>query len=240
MRAARRAIAVAFALVFALLAASALAGPPYLTDDPAPTDTGHWEIYGFATAEGRGGSFDGVTGFDLNYGPVPGIQLTATLPVEFADSGPATFGNLELGVKYRFFHREKTGLSAAIFPRIILPTGPGGGPAAYLLPVWAQKDWGKWSVFGGGGYTIHPGAGNRDYAVGGVAVTRELRDGLSLGVEAFRQGSDSIGARAATRLGIGGSVHLRGPLSLIASGGPTIEDGGATHWRGYVALALGF
>jgi hypothetical protein len=171
---------------------------------------------------------------------VPGVQLTATLPVEFADSGTAAFGNLELGVKYRFFHREKQGVSAAIFPRIILPTGRGGGPASYLLPVWVQKDIGKWSVFGGGGYTINPGAGNRDYAVGGIAVMRELRDGLSLGVEAFRQGPDSIGARAATRLGVGGSVHLNGPLSLIASGGPTIEDGGETHWRGYVAMALAF
>jgi hypothetical protein len=24
-----------------------IAGPPYVTDDPAPTDTDHWEIYNF-------------------------------------------------------------------------------------------------------------------------------------------------------------------------------------------------
>jgi hypothetical protein len=78
MRAVRRATAAALMLVLAMLAAPALAGPPYLTDDPAPTDTGHWEIYGFATAEGRGGSFDGVTGLDLNYGPVPGARCPAS------------------------------------------------------------------------------------------------------------------------------------------------------------------
>jgi hypothetical protein len=37
-------------LVLALWAATAspsIAGPPYVTDDPEPTDTGHWENYLF-------------------------------------------------------------------------------------------------------------------------------------------------------------------------------------------------
>lgn len=29
-----------------LAPATAWAGPPFLTDDPEPTETGHWEIYG--------------------------------------------------------------------------------------------------------------------------------------------------------------------------------------------------
>lgn len=239
MQTARRG-AVWLALVLAALPAPAWAGPPYETDDPAPTETGHWEIYSFAKAEGLRGAFEGTAGLDLNYGPLPGVQLTATVPLDFADSGTAAFGNLELGVKYRFFNRERQGLSAAIFPRIILPTGPGGGPASYLLPVWVQKDMGKWSVFGGGGYAINPGAGNRDFAIGGVAVTRELREGLAIGVEALREGPDSVGARATTLIGVGGNVHIKGPLALIASGGPTFEDGGKARWRGYVALAFGF
>ena len=32
----------------------AMAGPPYITDDPVPTDTGHWEIYAFTAGEGHG------------------------------------------------------------------------------------------------------------------------------------------------------------------------------------------
>jgi hypothetical protein len=230
----------AVALVCAAATVPAGAGPPYATDDPAPTDTGHWEIYSFATAEGRGGSFEGTAGLDLNYGALPGVQLTATLPVTFADAGSTRFGNLELGVKYRFLNRSKRGLSAAIFPRVVLPTGPDRGLSSWLLPVWVQKDIGKWSIFGGGGYTLHPGAGNCDYATGGIAVTREIGDGLTLGVEALRQGPDNVDARAATLLGLGGSVHLKGLLSLIASGGPTFEDGGDTRWRGYVALALNY
>jgi hypothetical protein len=37
-----------WAFFVALLApAIAIAGPPYLTDDPQPTESGHWEIYSF-------------------------------------------------------------------------------------------------------------------------------------------------------------------------------------------------
>jgi hypothetical protein len=44
----------------------------------------------------------------------------------------------------------------AAFPGVTLPTathGMGAGKATALLPVWAQKDMGPWSVFGGGGFS---------------------------------------------------------------------------------------
>ena len=57
-------------LVLASAAGPAFAGPPYLTDDPEPTDTGHWEIYAFTAGEGRRSTLDADAGIDLNYGPV--------------------------------------------------------------------------------------------------------------------------------------------------------------------------
>jgi hypothetical protein len=52
---------------FALAAASAaVAGPPYQTDDPEPTEPGHWEIYNFIALDGRSGTIDGEGGLDLN------------------------------------------------------------------------------------------------------------------------------------------------------------------------------
>jgi hypothetical protein len=53
----------ALALVGA--AAPALAGPPYLTDDPVPTVTGHWEIYAFGSGEGRKSNLDADAGLRL-------------------------------------------------------------------------------------------------------------------------------------------------------------------------------
>src|SRR4051812_43790223 len=62
--------------VFLMLAAAgpAMAGPPYDTDDPEPTDRGHWEIYAFAAGDRIGGASDGAAGLDLNYGAAPGVQ----------------------------------------------------------------------------------------------------------------------------------------------------------------------
>ena len=111
------------AFVLAGAAIPAWAGPPYLTDDPVPTDTGHWEIYGFTAGDGRGSTLDGDAGLDLNYGPADGVQLTATFPLSFAHNPLAGWhsgtGDVELGIKYRFFHDPRHGLSAAIFPRAI-------------------------------------------------------------------------------------------------------------------------
>src|SRR5207302_1895649 len=134
------------ALALAGAAAPVLAGPPYLTDDPVPTDTGHWEIYAFTAGEGRGSTLDDETGVDLNYGPVKGVQLTATLPSAIAHDRETGWrvgtGDVEIGVKYRFFHDEQRGLSAAIFPRVILRTSSLGTneKTRVLLPLWIGKD----------------------------------------------------------------------------------------------------
>jgi hypothetical protein len=62
-------------------AASAIAGPPYLTDDPEPTDYGHFEIYTFNSGMVSRGDTSGETGIDFNYGGAPNLQLTATIPL---------------------------------------------------------------------------------------------------------------------------------------------------------------
>jgi hypothetical protein len=230
----------------AAIATGAAAGPPYITDDPEPTDLGHWEIYGFAGGAKSGGSFEGAVGLDLNYGAFEDVQLTATLPVGFTDEGRghAGAGDLEIGVKYRFFEDEKAGVAVAVFPRIILPTAGrrfGTGRVQLLLPIWAQKEFGPWSLFGGGGYTINPGAGNRNFWQGGLALTRTVSPRLSLGGEIAFEQSDAVGGRSSAALGVGGSYRLHGPFSLLFSGGPGIahrRDGERYHL--YVALAANF
>jgi hypothetical protein len=229
-----------------VLAGAAKAGPPFLTDDPEPTDTGHWEIYApFADVDGRGGDYGGGFGAELNYGPAKDVQLTVGLPVSYAhDQGGlhAGRGDLEASVKYRFYHDEAAGLSVAIFPGVSLPTarrGFGNRRVTALLPVWAQKDAGKWSLFGGGGYAVNPGAGNRDYWTGGAALTRELGERLLLGVEVDRTGPDAVDARATTSLGLGAILKLGGPFRLLGSGGPTFSGGHAqTGFHAFIALGI--
>jgi len=234
------------ALAFAGAASPALAGPPYLTDDPVPTDTGHWEIYAFSAAEGHRSTLDANAGFDLNYGPVKGVQLTATLPLSFShaplEGWRSGTGDVELGVKYRFLNDEKDGVSAAIFPRAILPTSgiERHERTHFLLPLWVGKDFaGGTSLFGGGGYEINSGPGNRNFWQAAVAVTHDVNEKLSVGAEITRQGSDTVGGTAQTRAGLGSILKLSDHYALLVSGGPTWADR-RTGYHLYGALGLFF
>jgi hypothetical protein len=241
-----KSVRVLAALALAGAAAPALAGPPYLTDDPVPTDTGHWEIYAFAAGEGRGSMLDADGGFDLNYGPVKGVQLTATLPLSISHTPSNGWrvgaGDVELGVKYRFFEDEHSGLSAAVFPRAILPTSSlgRGEQTRFLLPLWLEKDFAEGtSVFGGGGYEINPGFDNRDFWQAAVALTHDLTKQVSVGAEITRQSADTADGTARTRLGVGSIVKLGGPYALLFSGGPTWAEH-RTGYHFYAALGLDF
>ena len=226
----------------------AQAGPPFLTDDPEPTETGHWEIYApFIEADGRGNDIEGATGVELNFGAARDLQITVGLPADFKHDDQGSLwgvGDLRLSAKYRFFHDAAVGLQIAIFPGITLPTGTNGmgsDTVTAFLPVWIQKDDGPWSVFGGGGFAINPGSGNRDFWSGGLAVTRKFGERLVLGVEAKRQGADTDDGHASTSLGLGGIYQLDTPFRLLASGGPTFEDqGGPTGYHAYLGLGLDF
>lgn len=229
------------------LAAPAMAGPPYLTDDPEPTATGHWEIYAFTASErDADGDVDADAGVDLNYGAAKGVQLTATVPVSFSRErlrgwrGGA--GDLEVAVKYRFIDDEKHGFSAAVFPRAILPTSgiESDERTRILLPLWMQKEFrGGTTVFGGGGYEVNPGPGNRNFWQAAVAVTQELSDAVSAGGEIAWQQRDERGATNQTSAGVGTIIKLSDRYGLLFSGGPTWADH-RTGYHLYGALGLFF
>jgi hypothetical protein len=99
---------------------SALAGPPYRTDDPEPTDYGHYEVYAFTNGVvAEDGTSGAVGGIDFNYGGAPNLQLSANLPVgyTFPDGGAILGGlsNIELAAKYRFLTQANFGLDFAVF-----------------------------------------------------------------------------------------------------------------------------
>ena len=238
----------AWLLAFGLAGAAtpAFAGPPFLTDDPVPTDKGRWEVYAFTAGEGRRSTLDEDVGLDLNFGPVEDLQLTATLPFGFSDAplegSRSGAGDIELGAKYRFFHDDERGLSASIFPRVILPTASHASAekTRFLLPLWLGKDFaGGTSLFGGGGYLINPGVGNRDFWQAAIALTHDLGKVVSVGAEVTRQGAETVGATAQTRAGVGSIIHIAGPASLLMSGGPTWAEH-QTGFHFYAALGFDF
>jgi hypothetical protein len=103
----------------------------------------------------------------------------------------------------------------ALSPKIELPTANprfGSGRTGFSIPLWAEKDSGAWSVFGDGGRTLNPGAGNRDYSFGGIAVTRQVAENLLLGGELYHQTADAIDTRSSC-----GSAREADPRQILAS-----------------------
>ncbi len=224
------------------------AGPPYLSDDPEPTDVGHWEIYNFAIGAETPADLAGEAGLDLNYGAAKDLQLTAVLPLAFDSAKGSNFGALrsgpgdvELAVKYRFLHQADNSWTpdVAVFPRLFVPTSGhqfGTGKFGLLLPIWAEKDFGPWSVFGGGGYQINPGARQRDFWQGGAAVSRNIGKRLSLGVEAYGQTPDARDGGGYKTVNLAATYKLVKHWSLLASAGPTWIPRSADGYVFYLAL----
>src|ERR1700682_4681001 len=210
------------ALMMVSLSRPALAGPPYVSDDPEPTDYKHFEIYTFSNGTATRGGIGGATGIDFNYGAAPDLQLTATLPIGFdrPTSANTSFGlsNIELAAKYRFLHQDSFGLDVSAFPRGFLPspsTNVGNRSASLLLPVWVQKDWsGGWSAFGGGGCVISSDAAQNFCLTGGV-VTYQLLPKLQLGVELSHQTADGSGTPASTSVGLGARYDINDTYHLL-------------------------
>ena len=224
---------LAFALsasIAGALATAAHAGPPFATDDPEPTDLHRWEIYNFVGGSHTPGDTSGEAGLDLNYGGAKDLQLTAVIPAQFSGSHGQDWGmgDVELAAKYRFLHQAgPTSLDVAFFPRVFLPTTydrHSDRHAALLLPIWAGRDYGKWSVFGGGGYTINPGPGNRGFWTSGLAVQRQVSERLMLGGEGYDQTRDTMGGKDFTGVNLGGAYKLVDHWSVLFSGGPGVQN----------------
>jgi len=218
------------AILVLAAAGPAVAGPPYVTDDPVPTDRGRWEIYHFVSGAKADAVRGGEAGVDLNYGGADDLQLTAVLPVAYQQA-PSTrigLGTLEIAVKYRLLHaREGAAIpDVAFFPRVYVASASDGlGPRRnqLLLPLWVGRELGAWSVFGGGGYELNPGEGNRNFWMGGVALTRVVARDLSIGAELYARSPDAVGGRSLLAANLGLTLGLAPRWSLLASVGPGLQ-----------------
>ena len=223
-----------------ILAARTLAGPPFLTDDPEPVDHQHWEAYLFASGDHTSGGYriDGPA-VEMNYGVLPDTQLHLIVPMTTAGGGGMStvsgLGDTELGVKYRFVHETNGWPQIGIFPMAELPTGDAGrglgnGRVWFRLPLWAQKSFGPWTTYGGGGAALNSAPGQRNYPFGGWLVQRGFGSHLTLGGEIFAQGKDMDGDRGFAALNFGGSYNVNDHFSLLFSAGHSVAGDGHALW----------
>jgi hypothetical protein len=239
-----------FLLVAALLTPhTAVAGPPFLTDDPDPAEYKHWEVYTFSQATHVSGSTTGTApSVEANYGAFQGVHLHILAPLAFNktedDSANFGFGDMEMGAKFRFIDEDDNdlGLKVATFPAFTIPTGDrdrdfGAGHGRYFIPLWLQKSFGDWTTYGGGGYEVNPGQDNKDYWFFGWELQRKLTENLLLGAEIFHQTIAEAGGQESTGFNIGTIYDLNENHHLLFSGGRGIQNANTTNELTYY---LGF
>src|SRR5579863_5550407 len=122
-----------------VLAASttALAGPPFQTDDPEPIDFRNYEFYTFASADGTPLEMDTAgPAVEFNWGALPNVHLHIIVPLaailpsnkpKFAPLGQGpneyAIGDTETGIKYRFIQESAHRPMVGTFVMFELPAG---------------------------------------------------------------------------------------------------------------------
>jgi hypothetical protein len=226
-----------------ILALRTFGGPPYLTDDPEPTDYQHWETYLFTTGDYHTSYAINGPAAELDYGAFPDTQLTMDIGMATVGGGgtrtASGFGDVALSVKYRFLHETNDWPELAIFPGVTFPTGDAGrglgnGRASFRLPLWAQKSFGSWTVDTGGGVILNSAPGERDYPFGGWLLQHDFGKNLSLGGEMFAQGRDADDDNGFVAFNFGGSYHFTEHFSVQSTVGHSIV--GDEHLLWYFGL----
>jgi hypothetical protein len=206
-------------------------GPPYQTDDPVPVDLHHYEFYIFGGMDGTTAEIDSTgPAFEFNWGAIPRVQLHAILPWGVVapsnnpvylpgGSGPREFGltDVELGAKVAFIKETKRVPQIGVFTMFEMPTGSstnglGVGKVWYKIPIWLQKNAGRWLFDGGVGYQVVPQTGYRDFPYTGWLVKRELNERLELGAELFAHGREGVATAQTERsamIDLGGYYHFK-------------------------------
>lgn len=214
-----------------VLANPALGGPPFQTDDPQPIDFRHYEFYTFGSWDAtRVESDTSAPAVEFNWGALPNVHLHIIIPAAGiipsnnpalapAGIGPKAFGlgDIELGIKYRFVQESKRRPMIGTFVMFEIPTGSaakglGVGTTWYKLPLWAQKSFGPWTTYAGGGETLVKAPGYRNYPFAGWLVQRDFGKKWTVGTEVFYHGPQGLATaqtRPATLLDIGGYYKIR-------------------------------
>ncbi len=225
---------------------TALAGPPFLTDDPEPVEYKHWEVYLASQYRyDRDSTSATAPHIEVNYGAAPNLQLHLILPMQYVkprgEASQYGYGDTEIGLKYRFVQETDWCPMIGVFPLLEIPTGDeskglGNGDPQFFMPIWLQKSWGPWTTYGGGGYWINPGEGNQNFWFVGWEIQRKITEKLSLGTEFFHKSASEVDGDSETGFNIGAIIDFTALHHLLLSAGRDFS--GPNRFSSYIAYQL--
>lgn len=210
-----------------------IAGPPFNTDDPETVKFKHWEYYISSINTHQADVWSGTSPhFEVNYGLVPNVQVHLLLPVNYThisnENTHFGYADSEFGIKYRFVQETDKMPQIGVFPIIEIPTVNNSqfsdGKVKIFLPVWAQKSWDKLTTYGGIGYWINRGTGNRNWIFSGWEVQYAFSPALTLGGELFYHSASTDDSKSQTGFNLGGSINASEKFHIIFSLGHSITN----------------
>jgi len=219
-------------------------GPPFVTDDPEPVDYQHWEFYIASQDSDYDRDWSGTAPhFEMNYGVIPNVQLHLIVPLAY-DVPPANashygLGDVETGAKIRFLRETHWLPEMAVFPLLELPTGSasdnlGNSHIQAFVPLWMQKSWGSWIVYGGCGYGINSVTGNQNWGFGGAVLQKQIFNNFAVGAEIYHQTTyETDFPNQGTAFNVGTVYDLNDHNHFLFSAGRSIS--GQARFQCYIA-----
>jgi len=236
-------------LVSVIVTTAAQAGPPFVTDDPETPPLHGWEInVPFTLEHETAESVLEAPLFDINYGLTATVQLMvefaflhATLGENRTEHGLSDTG---VGVKWRFLEEGPQAPQIAVYPQVVIPTGGsrrglGEGKASYVLPLIAQKSWGRWTMFGNVGAVLQSRPGSRDFWFQGLVLVREVSPCLELGLEEYGNSPADRDEPSSLGFNLGGTWKVAHTVGVLFSAGRTVRGEQATTVYLGIQLLLG-
>lgn len=122
-----------------------------------------------------------------------------------------------------------------------MPTGDadrglGSQDAQVFFPIWLGREADTWTWYGGGGYWINPGDGNRNWWFTGLMVQRQINDRLFFGAEVYHKTPDADDASAGTGIDFGGGVTVAEPYQILFSTGRDLQEPNQNQFSFYLSL----
>jgi len=233
------------------IATAASANPPFETDDPGvfPVHTGEMYLFTAGGHSADGWGLDAAPGAEVNYSFLPNTFLHLVVPLAWSspDQGSPAYGmgDVELGFKWQLASQEEAGIDIATFPLAELPTGSarrglGSQNASYFVPLWLEKDWDPWTLYGGGGRWFMHDPGQRDWWFTGVLLQRQISKALYLGGEVFHSTAQETDGSRSTGFNVGGGYAIGSHWQVLFSTGRDLGNTADNRFSYYLSLYRAF
>jgi hypothetical protein len=224
-----------FTVVTLALCESAYAGAPFVTDDPEPVAKNNFEVnYALSKTWVEDSTSAALPSVDINYGYLDDVQLHLQSRYTYqAGGGNSQSGldNTEVGFKYRFVHENKNDVEfmLGIYPMLQLPTGSkklgdASGRTQLFLPIWAQLNTDKWTLYGGTGYKINNYPSSKNSWFLGATALYHVNDNFKIGGELFRESATTQGDQYSSGFNLGGIYNIKSDYALLFSAGRALNN----------------